>query len=116
MSTLLHIVARAAWLAASKLGSYAPPSLVSEGFIHLSVPCQVLGTANRFYGGTADLLVLTVDEAALGSALRWEEGEPGELFPHLYRALAVSEVSSVEALVPDADGVFRQLGRTAANP
>ncbi len=109
MSTLLHIVQRAAWAAAVADGRYRPPSLATEGFIHLSAPRQVLGTANRFYRETPDLVVLSVDEASLGPALQWEEGEPGELFPHLYRALDVAEVRSVADLCPDDDGVFRQL-------
>jgi uncharacterized protein (DUF952 family) len=110
MSTLLHIVHRTAWAAAVAEGQYSPPSLASEGFIHLSAPRQVLGTANRFYRDTPDLLLLLrVDEASLGADLSWEEGEPGELFPHLYRALDTAEVRSVVELRPDEDGVFRQL-------
>ncbi len=109
MSTLLHIVQRAAWAAAVVEGRYRPSSLASEGFIHLSAPRQVLATANRFYRETSDLLVLQIDEAGLGADLRWEEGEPGELFPHLYRALDPGEVLAAVELKPDDDGVFRQL-------
>ncbi len=110
MGSLHHILPATAWTAAVQEGHYAPPSLGSQGFIHLSAPHQVLGTANRFYRDAPDLLLLTVDEAALGAALRWEEGEPGELFPHLHRRLAVSEVTAVSQLLGDPDGVFRRLG------
>jgi len=91
---LFHITAAADWEAALAAGRYAPPSLDREGFIHLSADGQVAGTLARFYADVPDLVVLEVDDA-LGEALRWEEGEPGELFPHLYRALAPHEVLAV---------------------
>ena len=102
----MHILTSSAWEQARVRGAHAPESLAREGFIHLSSPEQVLGTANRFYRGVPDLVVLVVEEDALGGDLRWEEGEPGELFPHLYRPLAVSEVVAVRLLVPDGGGRF----------
>ena len=95
MAPLFHIVRSADWAAAQQSGEYAPPSLASEGFIHLSAEHQVAGTLGRFYAGVPDLCLLVLDESALGSALCWEEGEPGELFPHLYRALTLDEVLEV---------------------
>lgn len=74
---------------------YRPPSLESQGFVHLSRPDQVEATADRFYAGRADLLLLSVDPSGLD--LRWEEGEPGELFPHVYEALPLASVTAVKA-------------------
>ncbi|MCO4773417.1 MAG: DUF952 domain-containing protein [Deltaproteobacteria bacterium] len=98
MSQLFHIVARDQWGPAKASGTYAPPSLESEGFIHLSARHQVAGTAARFYAGVPGLVLLEVDEAALGDKLVWEEGEPGVQFPHLYRALRAAEVLAVHEL------------------
>lgn len=104
MHELLHITTRAAWAAARRDGRYAPPSLASEGFIHLSTPAQLEGTARRYYAGQRDLVVLVVDPARLEpGALRWERpvaGDRPEPFPHLYRALAPDEVVEVRDLPP----------------
>lgn len=104
---LFHILTPAAWDAARAAGTYAPPSLESEGFIHLSTAAQVVATANRFYGAAPELMVLVVPEPE--DALRWEEGEPGELFPHLYRALPVAEVREVRRLGREG-GVWARVG------
>ncbi len=94
---LFHIVSQGDWQAARRAGSYAPPSLAREGFIHLSADAQVAGTLQRFYAGVPGLVVLEVAED-LGEALVWEEGEPGVLFPHLYRALDPAEVVAVRSV------------------
>ena len=106
LTELFHIIGRDAWVDARRLGIYAPVSLRNEGFIHLSADHQVVGTANRFYGAAAELLVLVVDEGSLGSALVWEEGEPGMDFPHLYRPLEVTEVTEVRRLRRGEDGAW----------
>ncbi|MEO5575894.1 MAG: DUF952 domain-containing protein [Gaiellaceae bacterium] len=38
---ILHIVRREQWVAAKSAGSYEPPSLEREGFIHFSLLEQV---------------------------------------------------------------------------
>jgi uncharacterized protein (DUF952 family) len=43
----------------------------------------VLRTANRFFGGRSGLVLLCIDAAQLGAALRFESAD-GELFPHCY--------------------------------
>ena len=48
--------------------------------------------------GKLGLLMLTIDEAMLGDALKWEEGEPGEHFPHLHGPLDVDAVTDVREL------------------
>ncbi len=106
---IFHLVGGAAWAAAVEQGAYRPPSLAQQGFVHLSTSTQVLGTANRFFAGRTDLLMLRVDERALGGLLKYEEGEVGQLFPHFYGALPIAAVIDVAPLSPDADGVFRTL-------
>jgi uncharacterized protein (DUF952 family) len=106
---LFHLISRVDWEEARAQGEVRPPSLVVQGFVHLSTRAQVLGTANRFFRGRGDILVLCLDPARLGAAVRFEEGEPGQLFPHLYGPLPVAAVTSAEPLVPDAAGVFVSL-------
>lgn len=96
---LLHITTRDAWARALREGRYAPASLTSEGFVHLSSPAQLAGTAARYYAGQTDLVVLVLDAARLApDVLRWEVSTGGERFPHLYRAIDPAEVLEVRLL------------------
>ncbi|MCO5169989.1 MAG: DUF952 domain-containing protein [Planctomycetes bacterium] len=96
---VLHITTREAWAAAEREGRYAPASLASEGFVHLSSPAQLAGTAARYYAGQRDLVVLVLDAARLEpDLLRWEVSTGGERFPHLYRAIDPAEVLDVRPL------------------
>jgi uncharacterized protein (DUF952 family) len=65
-----------------------------DGFIHFSTAEQLEGTIERHFAGERDLVVLEVDAAALGDALRWEPSRGGALFPHLYGELALDAVRS----------------------
>jgi uncharacterized protein (DUF952 family) len=109
MGALFHIVPASDWSAAQAAGALKPGSLASQGFVHLSERGQVLGTANRFFRGRRDLLLLEIDAAKLSDPVRYEEGEPGVLFPHLYGPLPVSAVVSAKPLVPGGDGTFTSL-------
>ena len=109
---ILHIVARADWDSALARGIYAPPSLGAEGFIHCSTSAQILRTANRFYRGQTDLVILCIDESRLEAAPRYEPPNPAlgetsaDLFPHLYRPLNLDAVVSVIDFPCRADGTF----------
>jgi len=107
---IFHLVDAAGWALAIAAGEHRPASLGAEGFVHLSTRAQVLGTANRFFAGRTDLLLLHVDEARLPGALRYEEGEPGQRFPHHYGPLPCQAVVRVVPLKPSASGAFEDLG------
>jgi len=93
--------------------TYAPDSLRSEGFIHCSTPAQVIDTANRFYRGQEDLVVLCIEESRLTAELKYEapamprDEAADELFPHLYGELNVEAVERVVGLPCEADGTFQ---------
>jgi uncharacterized protein (DUF952 family) len=101
--TLFHLVGRDEWAQTSATQTYRPPSLTTEGFIHLSTASQLLGTARRFFAGRDDLLAVSIDEDRLGAAVRWESAD-GELFPHLYAPLDLSTVVEVIPLPRTNDG------------
>lgn len=103
---IFHLVPELLWPPA---GDYRPASLETEGFVHCSAHDQVLATANRFYAGRDDLLLLTIDPDRLASEVRWEEGEPGERFPHVYGPLDRVAVLAVVPLRPGPDGAFVRL-------
>jgi uncharacterized protein (DUF952 family) len=52
-------------------------------------------------------LLVAIEGAALGDALKWEPSRGGALFPHLYGELALNVVMSVVALPPGPDGRHR---------
>ena len=110
---IFHIVKRGEWELAVARGSYAPESLGIEGFIHCSTISQVIDTANRFYRGESELVVLCIDEARVRAELKYEApaGTHGESvrdrFPHLYGELNVDAFVMVVELPCEADGSFR---------
>lgn len=106
MSAIFHIAEPEAWAAAQTAGQYRAASLADEGFIHLSTRAQLPATAARFYSGRADLVLLAVDPARLTAPLRYEEGEPGQRFPHLYGPLNLDAVLAAYPFAPQADGSF----------
>jgi uncharacterized protein (DUF952 family) len=112
---IVHIVKRGDWELAFGRGTYAPDSLRAEGFIHCSTLAQLIDTANRFYRGQNDLVVLCIEESRLKAELKFEapamrHGESaGALFPHLYGELNVDAVTRVVELPCEADGSFRLL-------
>ncbi len=105
---ILHICPRTDWEAAQSAGEYRAASLESEGFIHCSRQRQLLRTANRFFHGVPDLVVLWIKPRLLSSPLRFEEAD-GQRFPHIYGALNLSAVWAVTPLAAGADGVFQNI-------
>jgi len=105
---LFHIISAAAWVEANEDGRYAPESLTTEGFIHLSEKDQILRPANLLYRGRTDLSLLVLDTDRLRSPVRYERGSHGEVesFPHLYGELNLDGVVDVVAFAPRADGTF----------
>ena len=111
---IYKILPRAAWDEALTVGRYAGSPLDrAEGFIHFSASDQARETAAKHFAGQTDLVVLTVDTAPLGAALRWEPSRGGALFPHLYGPLDCNLVADVRAAPLGEDGV-PVLGELAA--
>jgi len=100
---LLHITTQAAWAAAERSGVYRAPSLDTEGFIHLSLERQWLGTAARFFHGTSGLVLLGIRVERLAAPVRFEAAHGDEL-PHLYGELPASAVVAAVALLLSAAG------------
>ncbi len=99
MDRLVYKIApRMLWEAAEATGVFAGASIdFEDGFIHLSSGAQVKETARLYFADQPDLLLIAVDTAAVGEALKWEASRGGDLFPHLYAPL---EFSAVEFVVP----------------
>jgi uncharacterized protein (DUF952 family) len=103
---LYHIAEPGPWGKAQRIGLYRPPSLDDEGYIHLSKEEQVVDTANRHFAGRTDLVLVQLDPRALPPKLKWEEGEPGEIYPHFYAPLPLGAVVHAGPWKPGSDGAF----------
>lgn len=111
---IFKISPEAAWRDAEATGRYdGAPVDVADGFIHFSTAEQVAETARKHFAGQADLLLVAVDQRALGDTLHYEPSRGGALFPHLYGPLPLSAVRWVRPLPlgPDGRHVFPELDR-----
>jgi uncharacterized protein (DUF952 family) len=111
-ATIYKICDSTLWCEAERAGVFAgAPVDHADGFIHFSTAAQVAETAARHFAGKEDLLLLAVDAAVLGPALRYEPSRGGQLFPHLYGTLPLTAVRWVRLLPLGANGrhVFPEL-------
>jgi uncharacterized protein (DUF952 family) len=72
MNFILHIAHRSAWESAVSSRYYKPPSLDSDGFIHCSTIEQTAETANQFYAGQKDLVLLCIDTKKTEAEVKYE--------------------------------------------
>ncbi len=105
MPSIYKIVPAALWREAEIAGVFrGAPIDLADGFIHFSTATQVEETASKHFGGQADLLIVRVDTEHLGDKLKWEVSRGGDMFPHLYSELSLSDVIATEPLPLGSDG------------
>lgn len=96
MTPIVKLLRATEWAAFQADGSFAGSADdLRDGYIHLSAPEQVAGTAAKWFAGEAGVVAITFDADALAADLRWEPARGGVLFPHLYRPLRLDEVLAV---------------------
>ena len=112
MSLIYKICERAPWREAEREGVFrGAPVDLADGYIHFSTADQVGETAARYFAGQQELVLVAVDAAALGPALKWEPSRGGALFPHLQGELIMATVAWVRPLPlgPNGRHVFPPL-------
>ena len=112
--TIYKICPAAEWRDAERASVFSGSAVDRrDGYIHFSTSDQVIETAQKYFAGQRDLVLVSVDAAALSDRLKWEPSRGGALFPHLYGELATAAVLRVDPLPLDAQGrhVFPQLLR-----
>ena len=77
---------------------------LEDGFIHFSGEDQVKETLKKFYSNQKDLILLKVDTLKLDHLL-WEQASDGNMFPHLYSPLNLSNVVDVLEITLGEDGI-----------
>lgn len=96
---IYNLCRKADWDMAVARGEYRGSGEdLRDGYIHFSTAAQVRESAAKHRAGVSDLLLLAVDPASLGPALKWEPSRGGVLFPHLYGPLPVQAVKTVTPL------------------
>ena len=111
---ILHITTRNEWDQAQTAGEYKAPSLQTDGFIHCSTINQTAETANMFFKGRKDLILLCIDENKLKAECRYEapccqemHNKTAEnLFPHIYGPIDLTAIVNVVDLNPGEEGLF----------
>jgi uncharacterized protein (DUF952 family) len=106
IDTILHITQREQWESAKNLGAYRGNTLDAEGFIHCSTLAQVIGSANRFFTGLIDLVILEIEIDRVIPEVRYEGTDQNNLFPHIYGELNVDAVIRSIDLDIGVDGSF----------
>ena len=76
---------------------------LEDGYIHFSGEDQVEGTLKKFYSNQKDLILLKVDTLKLDRLL-WEQASDGNMFPHLYSSLDISNVVDEFEIILKDDG------------
>jgi uncharacterized protein (DUF952 family) len=105
VTRIYKLVSRADWDMAEASGVFNGAEIdIADGFIHFSTAEQVEETAAKYFAGRTDLLLVAVDAAAFGDALKWEVSRGGALFPHLYAPLPFEKVTRLDPLPIGANG------------
>ena len=76
---------------------------LEDGYIHFSGEEQVEGTLKKFYSNQKDLILLKVDTLKL-DRLFWEQASDGNMFPHLYSSLDISNIVDEFEITLNDDG------------
>ena len=76
---------------------------LEDGYIHFSAKDQVQGTLKKYYINQKDLILLKLDTLKLNHLI-WEQASDGNMFPHLYSKLDISNVVGEFDIVLSEDG------------
>ena len=89
---IYKICTKSEWLEIKKKGEYKGSKKdLQDGFIHFSGEEQVESTLQKYYLKEKDLILLKVETLKLDHLI-WEQASDGNMFPHLYSSLDVSNV------------------------
>ncbi len=79
------------YAAAQETGATATALDLADGFVHLSEGPQVAATLEAHFASARTLYLLAFDPKTFGDDLKPEASRGGEMFPHLYGALKLSD-------------------------
>ena len=89
---IFKIISTKEWQKVKISESYSGSSKdIKDGFIHFSGEDQVKGTHEKYYSKQKHLVLLKVETIKLDHLI-WEQASDGNMFPHLYSDLDLSNV------------------------
>ncbi|MDA9629551.1 DUF952 domain-containing protein [Candidatus Pelagibacter sp.] len=101
---IYKIVDKNEWQKIKDTGPYSGSKKdIEDGYIHFSSEDQVEGTLKKYYSNQADLILLKVDTLKLDNLI-WEQASDGNMFPHLYSSLDLSNVVEELEIILDKEG------------
>lgn len=106
LKMILHIIKNEQWEFAQQAGEYRGDTLATEGFIHCSMPEQVIEVANYIFHGVQGLILLVIDENKVTSKIKYEDPGNGKSYPHIYGPLNIDAVIKTVDFPPNQDGTF----------
>ena len=77
---------------------------LEDGYIHFSTGDQLKATVELHFRGQKDLCIIAVWSHNLD--IKWEAARNGQLFPHLYGRLPLTEVAVIWNLNLSANGTY----------
>jgi uncharacterized protein (DUF952 family) len=96
---IYHITTLKEWEAAKVKNEYTPMNYEQDGFIHCSIEKQIPGVIDRFYKDQKELVKLKIDKVKVQRPVLFELAHDiDELFPHIYGALNLDSVVSVDII------------------
>jgi uncharacterized protein (DUF952 family) len=100
------ICTKSEWLEAKEKNQFIGSKKdLADGYIHFSGEAQVEGTLKNFYIKQKNLILLKVVTLKLNHLI-WEQASDGNMFPHLYSALDISNVIDVFEIILKNDGTY----------
>jgi uncharacterized protein (DUF952 family) len=98
------ICTKAEWLEGKAKGKFnGSKKDIEDGYIHFSDKEQLKGTLSRFFLGQKNLILLKVEALKLDHLI-YEQASDGNMFPHLYSPLNISNVINKYEIVLSDDG------------
>ena len=93
------------WQKVREIGTYSGSLKdIEDGFIHFSGEDQVKGTLEKYYSKQKNLVLLKVETLKLDNLI-WEQASDGNMFPHLYSLLDLSNVVDEFEITLDSNGI-----------
>ena len=93
------------WQKVREIGTYSGSLKdIEDGFIHFSGEDQVKGTLEKYYSKQENLILLKVETLKLDHLI-WEQASDGNMFPHLYSLLDLSNVVDEFEITLDSNGI-----------
>ena len=79
---------------------------IEDGYIHFSGEDQIKGTLEKYYSKQENLVLLKVETLKLDHLI-WEQASDGNMFPHLYSSLNLSNVVDEFEIKLADDGIHK---------